>query len=86
MRSAVLAIVPIASSMNSGLLLVALRVGDDELELRDRVLQVMHHEGRQPVVGFELTALGQATVGVLLRDVGGDVPAQGLQQVAIFVG
>ena len=57
----------------------------DDVELRDRVLQVVHHEGGQPVVGLELAALRQLAIGVVLRDVRRDVPAHRLEQIAILV-
>ena len=58
------------------IVLVTLRVGDDELQLRHRVLQVVHHESGQAVVGLELAALGQPAIGIVLREVGRDVPAR----------
>ena len=44
----------------------------------------MHHEGREPVVRFELTALCEFSVGIELRNVRGDVTSYGLEQIAIF--
>ena len=46
----------------------------------------MHHERGQAMVGLELPALGQLAVGVVLREVGRDVPARGSQQIAVLVG
>ena len=63
-----------------------LGVPHDQLQLRDRVLQVVHQEGSEPVVGLELPAFGEALVGLVLGDDGGDVPADRLQEVAVLPG
>ena len=49
------------------------RIGDEEVQLRDRVLQVVHHERRQAIVRFELAALGELAIGFVLRQVGRDM-------------
>ena len=68
------------------IVLVPLRVGDHESELGDRILEVVHHECRQPVVRFELPALGETAICVVLRELRGDVPPDRLEQVAILKG
>ena len=62
-----------------------LRVRDDQRQLCGEVSQVVHHEGRETVVGLELAAFGQAAIGVELRDVHSHVTAHHLEQVAVLV-
>ncbi len=57
---------------------VLLGVRDDQRELGGEVLEVVHHERGQTMVGLELPALGQLAVGLVLREVRRDVPPDGL--------
>ena len=59
-------------------------IADHQRELRGAILQVVHHEGREPVVGFELADFGDAAVGFVLREQRRDVLSHGVQQVAIL--
>ena len=64
---------------------VPLCVRDDQRQLRREIAQVVHHEGREPVIGLELATLGEPAVGLELRQVHGHVPAHHLEQVAVLV-
>ena len=65
---------------------VARGIGDQQLQLRHGILEIVHDEGREAVVGVELAALGELFVGAPLRELYGDVAAHGLEQVEIFEG
>ena len=64
----------IASSTNCGLRLWRAGVRHDQLQLRHRVLQIVHHERREAVVGLELPALGQPAIRLVLREMRRHVP------------
>jgi hypothetical protein len=45
------------------------RIRDDQIQLCNRVFQIVHHECGQSIIGFELTALGELAIGRMLRKV-----------------
>ena len=50
-------------------------IGDDQGELRREIAQIVHHEGREPVIRLELATLREAAVGLELREMHRDVPS-----------
>ena len=61
-----------------------LGIRNDQRELSREIAQVVHHEGRQPVIGLELAILGETTIGLVLREVDRHVTTHHLQQVTVL--